>query len=325
MRPPISTADLLRAFEVLQPSNGEEKSAIAQVLGLEWKPAAALVQRVPQAEGTERQEKSASEKARIVPVSPPQKSVPVTQPSGKDLGFKVSGPMKHDAGSPLWVKPKPSGQFESAPAPPAQLEVPPLFVPRWTRGIMSTALAVRTPTGQMDIREVVNEIARGRLLRMLPRLSAPAIAQSVEILVDVGHSMLPFAADQQSVVESVRTVAGFDRVSVLKFTGSPLRGAGTDEMLEWPDYYSFPSSKTHVLLLSDLGIGRPPMSDNSASVEEWRQFSWELRRRQVACTVFIPYPGKRWPTALMYQFRLVEWDRSTTAGNVRFSRRPKNT
>lgn len=325
MRPAISTADLLQAFQVLNPSNDEEKSAIAQVLGLERKPVAAPEERGAPVESGERQEKSEPDKQRIESTPTPVKSIAVTKPSGKDVGFTVSGPVKHHSGSPLWVKPKLSEEFESAPAPPVELEVPPLFVPRWTRGIMSTALAVRTPTGQVDIREVVSEIARGRLLRTLPRLSAPTMAQSIEILVDVGHSMLPFAADQQNVIEAVRTVAGLDNVSVLKFTGSPLRGAGRDEMLEWPGYYSFPPSKTHVLLLSDLGIGRPPISGTSAGVEEWRQFGRELRRRQIACTAFVPYPSKRWPAGFIYEFRLVEWDRSTTAGNVKFSRRPKST
>jgi hypothetical protein len=276
---------------------------------------------VPPPEGGEERPKKTPP---AVPALPQKKSIPLTQPSAKDLGFKISGPVKQGAGSLLWAKPK-SEKFESAPAPSRQLEVQPLFVPRWTRGIISTALAVRTPTGQVDVREVVNEIARGRLLRTLPRLSAPAIAQRVEILVDVGQAMLPFAADQQNVIEAVRTVAGFDSVTVIKFTGSPMRGAGTDEMLEWPDYYSFPSSKTHLLLLSDLGIGRLPMSGASAGVDEWQRFGWELRRRQIACTAFVPYPVKRWPAALMHQFRLVEWDRSTTAGTVRFSRRPRNT
>jgi hypothetical protein len=324
MRPPISSADLLRAFDELKPSSDEEKSAIAEALGLEWKPAAVPHERIPPKDEGATEVKTQQATTRIVPAPPPQKSVLMTHPAAKDVGFTISGPVKQSSGSLLWAKP--SREFEPAPAPvpPVELEVPPLFVPRWTRGIMSTALAVRSATGQVDIREVVSEIARGRLLRTLPRLIAPAMAQRVEVLVDVGASMLPFAADQRSVIEAVRTVAGIDNVSFLKFMGSPLRGAGADDMLEWPDYYSFPPSKTHVLLLSDLGIGRPPMSGAAASVDEWRRFGWELRRRRIACTGFVPYPAKRWPAALTQQFRLVEWDRATTAGSVRFSRRPNS-
>ncbi len=323
MRPPISTADLLRAFEALQPSNDVEKSAIAQMLGLEWKPVAALNAPVLPAKEDVLKQGPVSATSQVAQPPAPKMAVPVTQPSGKAGRFKISGPVKHTARSPLWATPKSSDAFESVSSL-VQREVPPLFMPRWTRSIMSTALAVRTPTGQVDIHAIVEAISCGRLLRTLPRLNAMAMASQVEILVDVGHSMLPFATDQQHVIKAVRTVVGVDYVRVLKFTGSPLRGAGTDDMLEWPKYYSFPSAQTHILLLSDIGIGRSPMSGTSASVDEWRRFGRELRRRQIACTAFIPYPAKRWPPALMHQLRMVEWDRTTTTGQVRFSTGLKN-
>ncbi len=318
MRPPISTADLLRAFEALQPSNDVEKSAIAQVLGLEWRPVAVLDTPAPPPDTPSKKDIPGAMISQVVTPQPSKKTIPIAKPTGKASGFKISGPTKRTGGSPLWSTPKSSGAFESISSL-VQLAVLPLFVPRWTRSIMSTALAVRIPVGPVDISAVVDDIARGRLLRMLPQLNAMAMASQVEILVDVGHSMLPFAADQQHVIKAVRTVVGFDCVRVLKFTGSPLRGTGTDDMLEWPEYYSFPLSPTHILLLSDLGIGRSPVSGTSASVDEWRRFGRELRRRQIACTAFVPYPTNRWPLALRHQFRMVEWDRTTTAGHVRFS------
>jgi hypothetical protein len=119
----------------------------------------------------------------------------------------------------------------------------------------------------------------------------------------------------------VLSVGGSDNVNVLKFRGTPLRGAGSDDMEEWPDSYEFPTTNTHVLLLSDLGIGRPPLSTLTAPVEEWARFGSELRKRRIACTAFVPYPSKRWPRALASQFRVVEWDRATTTGAVRFSRK----
>jgi hypothetical protein len=325
MRPPISSADLLQAFDALRPSTDEDKSAIAEVLGLQWKPVALSRELILPKDDELLKPTKMNQDQIGVPIPRVPKPIPVTRLSSNDSDFTIRGPVKQTSVSPLWSKP--SGEFEPtlSPLPSAESEVMPLFVPRWTRGIMSTALADRTTTGLIDIREVVSEISQGRLLRTLPRFSTPAMARRVEILADVGISMLPFAADQRSVIAAVRTVAGSDNVSILKFTGSPLQGAGTDDMIEWPDFYTFPSSKTHVLLLSDLGIGRPPMTGTPASVEEWRRFGWELRRRQIACTAFVPYPARRWPVELIRQFHLVEWDRATTAGTIKFSPRPRTT
>ncbi|HEY6392040.1 MAG TPA: hypothetical protein VIX89_12225 [Bryobacteraceae bacterium] len=320
MRPPISSADLLCAFRDLKPATHEQKIAIANVLGLDWKPPLTPLAAPPlkdEVRVPDTAPKSAPIPSRPVP---PRESAPVVHAGSGVAGFTISGPKKQDTGSTLWATAP--ADFESPAAAAIPVDVAPLFVPRWTRGIVSTALATRSPAGPPDIRKVVSEIALGRLLRSLPRLYVAAMALRVEVLVDVGDSMLPFAEDQRSVIADVRTVAGFDNVAVLKFTGSPLRAAGTDEMDVWPDYV-FPSSRTHVLLLTDVGIGRPPLTDTHAGVEEWRSFSWELRRRGIACTAFVPYPAKRWPPALARQFRMVEWDRATTAGNVRFARRPE--
>jgi hypothetical protein len=321
MKPPISSADLLQAFYELKPRSDPQKHEIAQVLGLEWMPAIVPMKAAPSKEETRVPEpKQKTEPSQVRPVRPVD-PLPIVPTVSDGFGFTISGPRKLDAPSALWAAP--TGEFETPPTVPPP-EVAPLFVPRWTRGIMSTALAMRSPTGEPDIRKVVHEIARGRVLRKLPRLYTAAMASRVEVLVDAGDSMLPFAQDQRGAIKSIRMVAGYDNVEVLKFTGSPLRGAGTDEEDVWAEY-SFPPPDTHVLMLTDLGVGRPPFTDTQASVDEWLRFARELRRRGIACTVFVPYPAKRWPLALARHFRLVEWDRATTASSVRFSRKPKRT
>ena len=134
------------------------------------------------------------------------------------------------------------------------------------------------------------------------------IAPFVEILLDVGDSMMPYVQDQRELVSAVQTVVGAGSVRPLKFMGSPLRGAGTDEDETWPDY-SFPPPGVHLLLLTDFGIGRPPVSHVQVNAQEWRRFADELRRRKVGCTAFVPYPQSRWPVKITRYFRTVEWDR----------------
>jgi hypothetical protein len=320
MNPPISSADLLRAFTELEPSNEDAKRGIARALGLEWKVVKAAT--------------PAPSQPQVLPSDPlaPVK-IEMPMPHVEDsivsvptvsavMNFTVSGPTKKKAASILWATPP--GEFEGMQASSAPAEVAPLFLPRWTRAILSTSLAVRSRTGSPDVREVVSQIARGHLLRKLPQLYTDTMAQQVQVLVDVGDSMLPFAADQRTAIKAVKAVAGSDRVTVLKFTGSPLRGAGTDDEEVWNEFV-FPSSKAQILMLTDLGIGRSPLTETLASVNEWRRFGRELRRRGITCTVFLPYPAKRWPSALAGQFRLVAWDRATTASSVKFSRRSNNT
>jgi hypothetical protein len=320
MNPPISSADLLRAFTELEPSTDDAKRAIAQVLGLEWKMAKLAIPLPPGPE-VPLPDPLAPVKIERLP-TPVKESVATVPTVNAVMNFTLSGPAKKKTASVLWATPP--GEFEVPPASPAPAEVPPLFLPRWTRAILSTALAARSQTGTPDVREIVSEIARGHLLRKLPQLYADTMAQQVQVLVDVGDSMLPFAADQRNAIKAVKAVAGSDRVAVLKFTGSPLRGAGTDDEAVWKEFV-FPSSKAQILMLTDLGIGRSPLSETLASVNEWRRFGRELRRRGIACTVFLPYPAKRWPSNLAGQFRLVAWDRATTASSVKFSRRSRNT
>src|SRR5258707_1036577 len=79
-----------------------------------------------------------------------------------------------------------------------------------------------------------DEVARGRPLRKLPRFAGNLVAPFVEILLDVGDSMMPYAQDQRELVSAVQTVVGAGSVRTLKFMGSPVRGGGTDEHETWP-------------------------------------------------------------------------------------------
>jgi hypothetical protein len=318
MKPAISIADVLRAYHALVPAREEDKRAIAELLGFSLAAPMVSVAAVPPEEAPPPRDPARELQPRRQSSVPP---APISRAGASAAGmdFTVSGPQRRLQGPVPWSEVR--DELGSPQAPVVPIEAEPLFEPRWSRAILSTALGVQAPIGRVNIREIAEEIARGRPLRRLPRLPGHALAPFVEVLLDVGDSMMPFMQDQGQLISALQKVAGADNMRVLKFTGSPLSGAGTDADEVWPEY-SFPARGTSVLLLTDFGIGHPTTTNTRARPQEWRQFAAELRRRKIGCTAFVPYPRSRWPRELTRGFRTVEWDRTTTAGSVKFSSRP---
>jgi len=316
MRPVISSGDVVRAFAVLKRASDTERRIIAELLGFTLRDPVA---QAPISKPPPPTHAAPPPAGKGADVRPQPRATATELPKAPDTGtgVTVAGPAIRDAGSIPWTSAP--GDF-AAPESRANIAVAPLFEPRWTRAILSTALAGKGATGSLNLPEIVSAVAKRRPLRSLPRLPGGIIAPRVDLLLDVGESMMPFAGDQTALVAAVRTVVGADSVRHLKFVGSPLRGAGTDDDEVWPDY-AFPATGTHVLLLTDFGIGRPPAGFTPAGNDEWRRFALALRKRQVGCTAFVPYPAARWPLEARRHFKIVQWDRATTAGNVKFSRR----
>jgi hypothetical protein len=316
MSPIISLGDLVRAFRSLNPANEAEKLEIAALLGFS---VGALEMRstrpAPDApvKSTGGESKREPPGGQHAPMSVPKTQI-VRTPTASDR-FVISGPVKKNDGSAPWPQNAPG--FDLDPTPATETPFDPLFKPQWARAILSTALTAVRPTGQVSIPKVIAEVARGRPLRKMPRVRGSSVTPRLDLLVDVGDSMMPFAEDRRHMVSTVRAVVGFSNVRVLKFTGSPLNGAGTDQDDLWPDYM-LPPHGTHVLLLTDFGIGRAPTGSTEARLLDWQRFALALHGRKIACTAFVPYAARRWPTQLTRFIRLVEWDRSTTAGTIRF-------
>jgi hypothetical protein len=142
----------------------------------------------------------------------------------------------------------------------------------------------------------------------------------VQLLIDRSRAMQPFYRDQRQLAMRAGVIVGADRLQVLSFSSLPTY-AGTGPRSDWLPY-AHPPGGTVILLLTDLGIGRPPSNDGVASIEEW--ITWAGARRKDDCPVvcLVPYPQSRWPkgfdrlTASRLMTILV-WDRSTSVGTVR--------
>lgn len=308
MRSELSAADLLRALHALRPTDAATKRAIAELL-------------LPRPSGG--REVPAAADALASPPDPHEPHPLATEAENGDAGSEPSLGLAMD--SVLQALPP-----ESMPGPPrtAELERPrvseehvpelpfaPLLAPRWTRGILTAALATRAPHdgAPLDLERIVEAVARGEVLERLPRVPSWALPPTVQVLADRGAGMAPFERDQRHLARVLRRVAGADRVTERPFVGCPDR----DDEDEDEESYTPPPAGSVVVLLSDLGIARPRQWRDRAGVAEWRRFARRAREAGCGLVALVPYPADRWPSALTRSIRTIEWDRRTTATSIR--------
>lgn len=312
-----SFGDLIRAFARLRPTDAASKRAIANALGFDYDET--LVEPPPPPPPPPPTETSSIEETskRRQSAPSPSSSSPASSPFNTDLTPSVLRPLPNVTQSPRsWETATPL-----APPPTTKVEPPPvepLLVPRWTRGILSAALARRAAEGEIDIEAVVRTISSGLAFRAVPRRLVPRVGSGVQVLVDAAEAMTPFAEDQLWLSERIRVVAGRDRTEVLGIEHTTTFVAGAGMRLGWDDYFA-----THVplpgivtILLTDLGIGRAPVA-RWTSPSRWLDFANELRRRGVPLVAIVPYARSRWPDALRRAIPIVQWDARTTARTAR--------
>jgi len=300
----IHLGDLARALEALEPLDEKTRLAIALKLGMHW-------------DAPQRRKPSPKRKLpeRVQPPHTPagQRKPERPELSNRPLLSRLEHTRNEDATPSIYVPPlEASGPEDEAQSP----TLAPLFFPRWTRGILSTALATLGEVDQLDVDRVVELLASGMSLKKLPLLSAPTLSRGVQLLIDRSQAMLPFMRDQARLHEEILHVVGKGRVTTLRFVGCPSRGAGVGPAMSWSDYEP-PVPGTPALLLTDLGIGRPRLSDERAGVAEWLRFARLLEKANCPLVAFVPYGASRWPQALTRYMTIIQWDRKTTASTVR--------
>ena len=193
----------------------------------------------------------------------------------------------------------------------------PLLPPGQAGSILAAAVETRDLNGPVDIDRLVETVARARPVQRLPRLPLSSLVRGVQLLVDTGVGMEPFARDQQELASELRRVIGRSRVTELHFRNTPTRGAGSGPVWTWASYYVPPAPGTPVLVLTDLGIGGPRASPQRSQAWEWRALAERLARRGSSLIAFVPYPPSRFPAGLARSMTIVPWDRTTTISTVR--------
>lgn len=301
----VNRGDLAEALKKLKPTNEATRLAIAQALGMGWDPP-----KKSKAPGKEKRiEGPAVTGGRLTRNVPFFEQMPL--PSRALLSLLEHRRSEEPAPS-IYVEPLQTSPPESeTQSPPHE----PLFLPRWTRGILNAALATDSEIGDVDIDRAVRTLAKGHALVDLPLMSTPTLARGVQLLIDRSEAMVPFIRDQMILHEQITATVGRDRVTTLRFVGCPTRGAGTGPEATWSTYDA-PLNGGPVLLLTDLGIGRPALSDERAGAMEWFNFAQIVRKAKCPLIAFVPYGESRWPQKLRGHMSIIQWDRNTTANSV---------
>ncbi|MEA3213472.1 MAG: hypothetical protein QOE70_6529 [Chthoniobacter sp.] len=299
----IFIGDLLRALKRLQVSDDATRCDITRLLGL-GPPV------VPATRPAEPPPFTPPE-----PPPPPPLPPPASPPAQDSLRSQIEATTREVE---VWFPPAPVEPLSQTGAGGATHEPPvdSLFVPNWTRAILSSILSTNGEDGPLDYERIIEALARAEIPVRLPRRPRPTTRRGVQLLVDKSEAMMPFASDQTSIQEAARRAIGSDNVKVLRFVDCPSRGVRASAREKWKDYGP-PLPGTPVLLLTDLGIGRPMCSTDRADGQEWLGFASQVRRAGCPLAAFVPYGPRRWPRALRRAMTLVQWDRCTSALTIR--------
>jgi len=309
----IYLGDLARALARLQPADAATRAGIARcldyILADDQAPAAP-----PPRPAT--RPASARPEPRAAPSRPPSDDQVEDEPAPRS-GAKWLRPRRPPmaAGADMdAILQGPALPTQTSAETRWQQPLPGLLDPNTVRSILFFALATAVCDAEIDVEALVRFLSFQEEWRgSLPRLARSTVRCGVQVVIDRRLAMRPFYGDQNFIAGFVRRVVG-DRSEFVTFQNTPnvvIRGAS----LEARDYRP-PAAGTPVLLLSDLGIGRP-IQDDSLLTELWLGFARRVREAECPLIAFVPYPASRWPTALRREFVIVHWDRPTTPGKVR--------
>jgi len=303
---PHSLADLITALNKLSPSDEEATHSIFEILGI------CLESEFAKVEHSEHREK--------IPDPPIKKDEELIQtkikPDETGLPSKLIRLEKSDVDPPTWFhNPLSLKSMVVSGGSTTSYPMKTLFVPNWTRAILISALSTYDNFGPIDIDVIVNLISCYEPLREVPRRPWPTMVHGVQVLVDKNEALEPFYKDMTHLKNVVRKVAGSDRTQIMEFMGSPSWGVRSAKSNEWSDYHP-PSSKTVVLLMTDLGILRDPFITHRAGVRDWLRFASIVREAGCSLVAFVPYPPERWPKPLQCAMKIVQWDRTTSTSTI---------
>jgi hypothetical protein len=197
---------------------------------------------------------------------------------------------------------------------PTILPYCPLFAPQECRAIISQSLAAKTHSTVLDLDEIVRLVSQARPINRLPLLPLYTLSRGVQLLIDLGPGMEPFAVDRARITQDIRELAG--NVEWLRFHDSPLNGVLIEDAFQARPYL-FPESGVPILVVSDLGMNRWSPRIAPGAIEKWIGFAKRAAERDCPLIALVPLDRADWVPALERRIRMILWDRETSARSVR--------
>ena len=211
------------------------------------------------------------------------------------------------------------------PSEEGPLAPEPLFEPRWTRAILSFSVATPSSDRPVDAEALVEIVALGRPLTVLPRLPWRTLRRGVQLLVDRADALAPFARDLTMLEAALLDVVGRERVLVRSFAACPTRGTGVGSRRKWSEGYAPPPSGVPVLVVTDLGASLRTYSGERARPSEWLEFAQWVKRAGCPLLALVPYAECRLPPDLTRAMTVIPWDRTTTVAQIARQLRARKT
>jgi hypothetical protein len=226
-------------------------------------------------------------------------------------------PVPSELSTPTALEPAgAAGNILDPPRSAAELAVDPLLVPRWTAGILTAAVSLPRMTGLVEVRRLVDQVARLRPPTRLPRQARRSITGGVLVLVDMSEDMGPFRQDLLGILRDLRRVIGSEHVTVLRFAGRPLTQIGAGQRDTWKRFEP-PEVPRPVLVLSNFRRSAAPFAEDTDDFDrEMMMLVDTLDQFGCPAVALVPNSAGSVPEALRSVVRVIEWDRTTTAATA---------
>jgi hypothetical protein len=125
--------------------------------------------------------------------------------------------------------------------------------------------------------------------------------------------MAPFYEDFTDLLESLGRLVGGHQLWHRSFKGSPLRSVRRSGKGAGFRFYR----GTPLVVATDFGIAAPLFGKDSARPGDWLRFAALARLYDCPLIALVPHDPGWWPASLMAHYKLVHWDASLSAGDVR--------
>jgi hypothetical protein len=211
-----------------------------------------------------------------------------------------------------------SSQPPIVSGPPTEPE--PLFGGITRRAVLTAVFATDVPEGDLDLELIIELVSARRPIPDLPRWPVPTLRQGVQLLLDLGQGMDPYANDRDSLADCLSDILPNDRISILHFVGCPNRGCGSGPRDDWLPWQPLIRG-TPVVAVTDLGIGAAPFDSERAQTSEWLAFASRLKAAGCPLAALVPYGADRWPPRLDRAMRLLHWSERATPRQMAHARR----
>jgi hypothetical protein len=262
-----------------------------------------------------RRESSGSLESRQKGPEPRRKQTEATLLPGNPLPSRlepVIGGVTTPSTMPEWVAASPVIAVPTEPRTMVyEQPVAPLFRRSLSRALLSAAAAAWLDLGEIDILRILQAVLRIEPLTALPRRLVPSLARGLQVLLDAGLAMEPYARDVADLAAAMGRLAGTERVELVWFDACPRRGVIYDDPFATKDWRP-PPPGVPVLAVSNLGLG-PTRTGTwpAAASRDWELVAQRLVQRRSSLTGVVPFPVERAPRSLRRLARLVQWDRNT--------------